>query len=161
MSPNLKSDVAAKTAYISQLNNAGFQDARIVSTPSDIIAFKDGQQWYFEIKMTTKSDSYFGAATQTEWKQAFKTPETFRFVVALKNDTIAGGYEFFEFTPIEFMQYSTVPPFKIFFNISIKELKEEQDVRKKTRFNRRKKAIRFTKEIFDTLQQTWDRVKEL
>lgn len=38
MSQNLKSDVAAKTAYISYLSRIGYEDARIVSSPSDIVA---------------------------------------------------------------------------------------------------------------------------
>ena len=159
MLQNLKSDVAAKTAYISYLSRIGYEDARIVSSPSDIVAYKDGQQWYFEIKMTTQTDSYFGAATQTEWEQAFKTPETFRFVVALKNDAIIEGYEFFEFTPAEFMQYSTVPPFKIFFNIDIAQLKGKQCIAKKTVGNRTKKAVRLSKEVFEILQQTWNKIR--
>ena len=159
MSKNLKSDVAAKTAYVSYLNKIGYEDAKIVSSPSDIVASKDGRKWYFEIKMTTQTDSYFGAATQTEWEQAFKTPETFRFVVALKNVAITEGYEFFEFTPEEFMQYSTVPPFKIFFNIDMKELRGKEEVRKNNSGNRKRKAVKFTKEVFETLQQTWNKIR--
>lgn len=159
MSQNLKSDVAAKTAYISYLSRIGYEDARIVSSPSDIVAYKDGRQWYFEIKMTTQTDSYFGAATQTEWEQAFKTPETFRFVVALKNDAITEGYEFFEFTPAEFMQYSTVPPFKIFFNIDMKKLRGNEDVKKKKSGNRKIKSVKFTHAVFEILQQTWNNIR--
>jgi hypothetical protein len=67
--------------------------------------------------MTEKTDSCFGAATLTEWEQAFKTPDRYRFVIAIKgeNDT----FTFREFTPAEFMQYSTIPPFKVYFNLNL------------------------------------------
>ena len=59
---NKKSDVKAKTAFVEHLKERGF-DAKVVSKPADILATKDGQTWYFEIKMTKRTDVYFGAAT--------------------------------------------------------------------------------------------------
>ena len=159
MTQNSKSDLTAKDAYMSHLKKDGYQDVKPAGTPSDITAIKDGKKWYFEIKMTTKNDKYFGAATQTEWEQAFKTPETFKFVVALKNDKVAEGYEFFELKPEDFIQYSTVPPFKIFFNIDMKELRGKEEVRKKNSGNRKRKAVKFTHEVFETLQQTWNKIR--
>ena len=52
---NLKSDVAAKAAYVNELVNRGF-NAEVVQAPADIIAVKDDQVWYLEIKMTKHSD---------------------------------------------------------------------------------------------------------
>lgn len=117
MTKNRKSDVAAKNAFIKHLQDNGFT-AKIAASPTDIIAERDGETWYFEIKMTKTSNdnSYFGAATLTEWHQALLTPEHFRFVVAHTDETET-HFSFKEYTPKEFMSFSTVPPFKIFFSI--------------------------------------------
>ena len=112
---NSKSDVGAKSAYVNHLKSNGFE-ARVASKPADIIATKDGQTWYFEIKMTKRQDVYFGAAPLTEWQQAVADPDHFRFVVVKTNDAET-EFEFIEYTPAEFMEFSTIPPFKIFFNI--------------------------------------------
>lgn len=113
---NKKSDVKAKAAFVKVLEERGFQ-AKVVSKPADIVATKDGQTWYFEIKMTKQKEAYFGAATLTEWEQAMADPSHFRFVVA-KTDETESEFEFLEYTPEEFMAFSTIPPFKIFFNIN-------------------------------------------
>ena len=110
---NSKSDVAAKLAYVDKLAAAGFA-AKVVRSPADIVAEKDGAIWYFEIKMTRHKDRYFGAATLTEWRQALKDPKHFRFVVAIEDN---GSFEFIEYTPSQFMRFSSVPPFKVNFNI--------------------------------------------
>ena len=113
---NKKSDVKAKAEFVKCLQDRGFE-ASVVSKPADVMATKDGQTWYFEIKMTKRQNVYFGAATLTEWEQAVADPEHFRFVVA-KTDDEEKEFEFLEYTPEEFMKFSTVPPFKIFFNIN-------------------------------------------
>ena len=121
------------------LNAQGFK-ARIASTPADIIAEKDGETWYFEIKMTGRNDRYFGAATQTEWRKAFKDPEHYRFVVAIADET----YEHFKFkvyTPVEFMESSTIPPFKVYFNLDLTG-------KPKKKSNRKRKSIPLTEENF-------------
>ena len=59
---NKRSDVNAKNEFVKLLQDRGFE-ASVVSKPADIIATKDGQTWYFEIKMTKRTDDYFGAAT--------------------------------------------------------------------------------------------------
>ena len=113
---NKKSDVKAKKEFVKLLKNKGFE-ASVVSKPADIMATKDGQTWYFEIKMTKRADVYFGAATLTEWKQAIIDPNHFRFVVAKTNEE-ESEFEFLEYTPEEFMKFSTIPPFKVYFNIN-------------------------------------------
>lgn len=114
---NLKSDVKAKAAFVKHLQENGFQ-AAVVKEPADIVATKDGQTWYFEVKMTKRSKRYFGAATLTEWKQAVADPEHFRFVVA-KTDETESSFEFIEYTPEQFMDFSCIPPFKFYFNINL------------------------------------------
>ena len=85
---NLKSDVPAKLAFIQNLLLVqGFDEARITGQPADITARKGGQIFYFEIKFTAQSKSYFGAATLTEWDVALAREENYRFVIAtMKND---------------------------------------------------------------------------
>ena len=112
---NEKSDKIAKQKYVEYLKSNGFDDVKIIKAPSDIIAYKDGEKYYFEIKMTHKTDLYFGAATITEWKQALDDPTHFYFVVAIQFNN--GDFVFHEYSPFEFLNFSSVPPFKIYFNI--------------------------------------------
>ena len=79
---NRKSDIKTEAAYVAELIERGFIGARVCSSPADVCAEKDGNLWYFEIKMLRRPDNYFGAATLTEWRQAQKDPEHFRFVIA-------------------------------------------------------------------------------
>lgn len=146
--PNRKSDVKAKTEFVKLLQERGFE-AKVVSSPADIMANKDGNTWYFEIKMTKRADVYFGAATLTEWKQAMANPEYFRFVVA-KTDEAESAFEFIEYTPAEFMEFSTIPPFKVYFNIDF----ENTSKRKNTR-----KATKLTKENFKLMNECYDEIK--
>lgn len=138
---NKKSDVAAKQAYVNKLNAEGFQ-AHITGSPADITAEKDGATWYFEVKMTRHADRYFGAATQTEWRQAFKDPDHFRFVVIIADDADE-SFQFLEYTPAEFMAFSTIPPFKVYFNIDF--------TCKQKHTNRERKSIPLTPENFRVL----------
>lgn len=112
-----KSDVTAKQEFINKLLREGYDSAEVKARPADIVAQKDGETWYFEIKLTDHSDKCFGAATLTEWEQAMKTPEHYRFVIAIRHED--GTFEFRQYTPEEFMRFSTIPPFKVYFNISL------------------------------------------
>jgi hypothetical protein len=145
-----RTDVPAKTAFLKKLLSEGYT-AEIKAQPSDIIAEKDGETWYFEIKMTEKADSCFGAATLTEWEQAFKTPDHYRFVIAIKraDDT----FTFREFTPAEFMQYSTIPPFKVYFNLDLQGDKSRK---------RRKKngAVSLTEQNFQDMLALYKKFKK-
>ena len=146
--PNKKSDVKAKTEFVKLLQERGFV-AAVVSSPADIKATRAGETWYFEIKMTKRADVYFGAATLTEWRQALADPEHFRFVVA-KTDEAESAFEFIEYTPAEFMEFSTIPPFKIFFSIDL------EDRGKKRKGN---KAVRLTRENFEVMDKCFEEIK--
>ena len=146
--PNKKSDVKAKTEFVKVLQERGFE-AKVVSSPADIVATKAGKTWYFEIKMTKRADVYFGAATLTEWKQAMADSEHFRFVVA-KTDDAESSFEFIEYTPVEFMEFSTIPPFKVYFNINFENIAKK----KKTR-----KATKLTKENFEVMDRCFEEIK--
>lgn len=147
---NKKSDVAAKRSYVNKLNAEGFQ-AEIAKSPADIVAKNDGETWYFESKMTHQEDLYFGAATQTEWAQAFKDPEHFRFVVVIA-DEADEHFRFLEYTPAAFMKFSTIPPFKVYFNIDFTG-------KQRKRSSGEKKAISLTEENFRQLDESYKALK--
>lgn len=144
-----RSDFAAKAAFVSELVNRGY-NAQVVKSPADIKAVKDDQVWYFEIKMTTHSDRYFGAATMTEWQQALRDSDHFRFVVAI--DRGEGKWEFREYTPAEFMEFSTIPPFKVYFNIDFmgNSCKAPRS---------KSKAVRLTSDSFKKLSESYEAIK--
>ena len=144
-----KSDVPAKQAFINKLLAEGFDTAEVKAKPSDIVATKNGETWYYEIKLTSRTDTYFGAATLTERDQAFKTPDRYRFVIAIRHED--GNFEFREFTPIEFMQYSTIPPFKVYFNICLDGTKEPRAKRT---------AISLTENNFRQMNELFSKLKE-
>ena len=147
-----KSDIRAKEAFRQHLvENQGFDTADIVSAPADIKAVKDNETWYFEIKKTTKH-KYFGAATETEWKQAFADPDHYRFVVAL-TDEKEESFEWFVYTPMELLQVSTIPPFKINFNINLDIPVSEQ------KCSRRGTTIALSESIFHAISSTFERIR--
>lgn len=114
---NSKSDVPAKKAFIEHLlKEGGFDEARITRQPADVTATRNGQVFYFEIKYTAQLTTYFGAATLTEWEAALAHETNFWFVIATSNN---GEWTFREYTPSEFMSFSYIPPFKVFFSIPV------------------------------------------
>lgn len=151
-----KSDKKAKEAFVKKLLKKGYDNAEIKSSPADIVAYKDGYEWFFEIKKTTKEEC-FGAATQTEWKQAFKDPEHFLFVIA-KTDEKESDFDFEIITPEEFMEYSTISPFKVNFNINWADLKNRSNAKKKRKKNC--KSLRLTKDTFMELDEFFEKLKK-
>lgn len=145
---NKKSDLDAKNAFCTELETRGFV-TEIKKAPADIRALKDGQEWFFEIKKTTQDKSYFGAATSTEWEQAFKDPAHYRFVICqeLPDKT----FSFTELTPAQMMEFSTIPPFKIFFNIPL--------IGRSKKRSSSSKALRLTEEIFSSLNRSYKLLK--
>ena len=151
MKQNMKADTGAKGAFRRELLARGF-DARITQSPADITASKDGRNWYFEIKMTRRTDTYFGAATLTEWAQALADPDHFRFVVAVCRDDAGTDFDFIEYTPAEFMEFSTVPPFKIFFKVDLSG-------RKRKRSGKKSRAVPLTEGALARLQECFGALK--
>lgn len=111
-----RSDKNAKEQYSRLLTQRGFVNVKIIKEPADIVAEKHGEKYYFEIKKTAAQKNYFGAATLTEWRAAYNNPKRFFFVVCQESGT---SFKFTEYTPEEFEKYSSIPPFKIFFNIEL------------------------------------------
>lgn len=141
-----KSDVSAKAAFVTELEKRGFT-AQVIKAPADIKAVKDGQTWYFEIKMTKHTDRYFGAATMTEWKQALADSEHYRFVAAI--DLGDGNWDFREYTPGEFMEFCTIPPFKVYFNIDFTG-------KRPGKTSKKSKAVRLSSENFRNLANAFE-----
>jgi hypothetical protein len=125
---NPKSDVGAKIAFKHELERRGYTEVRVIGTPADIRARRDGQEYLFEIKATSKSSSYFGAATITEWEAALRAPDYFRFVIARQNGEL---WQFREYTPEEFIQYSDIPPFKVYFRIPLIDTPKRDTVKRR------------------------------
>ena len=123
METNSKSDVKAKEAYIKVLAEEGFKDIEIISTPTDISASKNGTKYFFELKFTNQTDKYFGAATLTEWECAINNLENFFFVICRIEEN---KWLFDKFSPKEFIGYSTIPPFKIFFDVDLKNFDKKK-----------------------------------
>ena len=148
---NKKSDVKAKNEYIKILENKGYEKAHVSKAPADITAEKNGTKYYFEIKMTKQKESYFGAATFTEWEEAFKNPSNYTFVIA-KTDENEGSFDFKELTPAEFMSYCTIPPMKVYFNYDLLEKKNK-------RSSKKSKSVPLTEENFTKLNGVYKSLK--
>lgn len=144
----IKSDADAKSAFCKVLEDRGFV-TEIRQSPADIRALKDGQEWFFEVKKTSRDKDYFGGATSTEWEQAFRDPAHYRFVICRKLPD--GSFTFIELTPAQMMEYSTIPPFKVFFNIPLDGSK------KKVRGSSR--ALRLSEEAFREFNGAYRRLK--
>jgi hypothetical protein len=145
---NEKSDVKAKQAYKSELKKRGYTNINIVAAPADISAVKNNETYYFEIKMTKQKDRYFGAATLTEWEAAIKNPQHYKFVIAQTNDNLT--FNFIEYTPEEFMEFSTIPPFKIYFDVNLKDRMKKRE---------RRTAISFNKKVLGMLISLYQKLK--
>ena len=149
---NEKSDVKAKNAFCEELMQKGYTSTKIVSQPSDIIAYKDGEKYYFEIKFTSQTENYFGAATLTEWKAAIENPDHYTFVIAREVDN---KWRFEYFSPNDFLKYSTIPPAKIYFNLPL-------DLKKRQEYNvKRRKAIIASNERIKYLIRIFEELKKL
>lgn len=147
---NPKSDVPAKKAFVAELRTQGFLNPRIAGSPADVLAEKDGATWYFEIKSTRKSDKYFGAATLNEWIQAFKDPAHFRFVVACFS---SGSWSFTEYSPEAFIEHSYIPPFKVYFNVTVNADKPKKSKGVSTTVRMTEERLRQMEDLYALFKQ--------
>tara|TARA_B100000287_G_C20085345_1_gene564117 strand:- start:43 stop:546 length:504 start_codon:yes stop_codon:yes gene_type:complete len=150
-----QSDVDAKNAYVKHLKSKGYKSVKIISAPADISAKKNGEVFYFEIKKTLKKDSYWGAASLTEWVAALENKSNYLFVIAksLKNEE----WKFTEYTPDEFMEFSTIPPFKFYFTVPLTEPKMQKF--KLGTLNRSRRALAATEENILELKNIYKKLK--
>ena len=146
MAVNPKSDVDAKAAFAEELIRRGFDEVRVTGSPADVTAWREGVVHYFEIKYTTQDSQYFGAATLTEWAAALSHEEQFWFVVATMRD---GRWTFHEYSPTEFMEFSYIPPFKIFFSVAV-------GADKATRARRGIRRVQLTRERIAQMVELFD-----
>ena len=115
---NKRKDKFAVVACKSYLEEIGYEDVQIIHTPTDLKAMKDGVQHYIDVKMTSRQDKYFGAATITEWGCV----GILEFLVAQSQDGTNNEntkYNFFKFSAEEFASFSTIPPFKVYFTVPL------------------------------------------
>ena len=165
-----KSDKEAVLAYKQYLEDKGFKNVRRIKAPADLEAYKDGDDtpYYFEVKMTLKQENekYFGAATETEWAQAIRDPDHYRFVLVRDHDD-RQNFSFKEFALDDFRKYCSIPPFKIYCNIDLNQVsfaeykyKNEKNSKDEKLYNTTKReAISLNKDadnaIFQNLQRTY------
>ncbi len=150
---NKRSDVAAKRAFCGWLVEQGYSDVAVAASPVDVIARKDGQAWLFEVKFTQAESTCFGAATLTEWVAAAKDAEHFRFVVAYER---SGKWIFDLYTPEQFMAFSSVPPFKVYFSVPLDGLAARQRSTSSRRIYLTKARLRLLTTQFEELRKLED-----
>mgnify|MGYP003954601151 CR=1 FL=1 len=150
METNSKSDVKAKEAYVKVLAEEGFKDIEIISTPTDISASKNGTKYFFELKFTNQTDKYFGAATLTEWECAINNLENFFFVICRIEEN---KWLFDKFSPKEFIGYSTIPPFKIFFDVDLKNFDKKK--------SKETKSVKANFDNLNELVKVYDKLKNV
>ena len=146
---NARSDVEAKAAFCGWLRSQGYSQAEVCSSPADVVAKKDGREWLFEVKFTNASESCFGAATLTEWAAAAKDPSHFRFVIAYQR---GAQWRFDLYTPDEFMAFSSVPPYKIYFSVPLDGRPARERSQRSRRVHLTKARLRLLSEQFDELR---------
>lgn len=138
-----------------------YSSVEISHHPTDIIGVsKNGESTHVEVKMTGKDD-YFGAATMTEWGVVSRKDSILKFVIARKDDTNKYGYRFYMIDAETFYEISTVPPFKINFNIKESDYSDD----KSTLFfnqkrKRRKGTIELNKSIVCLMGDIYELLKE-
>ena len=146
-------DKPGVNAAVIHLEQIGYSDVKIIHQPEDICAEKDGEIYWIEVKYSeTEDGKMFGAATLTEWECALENPNHFFFLMANK----PGGEEsdkpwrFIFITPSQFQPFSTVPPFKIFFNY---------DINNPNKIPTRRSAIPGTTEVLQALIRIFGSMK--
>jgi len=146
-----RSDKKAKESFVLHLAKSGYDNIQIVKEPSDIVAYKNGIKYYFEIKKTSAEKEYFGAATLTEWRSAYANPHNYFFVICQERNDF---FSFTIYTPEEFEKFSTIPPFKIFFNITLNGTDKVLTIRKN------KSAIQLTKDTLTKMDALFTTLKK-
>jgi hypothetical protein len=138
---------------VRHLEEIGYSNVRIIHHPVDIRAEKNGEVYWIEVKYSESKDGkMFGAATLTEWECALEHPNHFFFMIAHKPGGVedSSKWKFHFISPCEFEPFSTVPPFKIYFNY---------DVNDPNRIPKRRSAIPATEENLRSLIRTFKSMK--
>lgn len=98
-------------------------------------------------------EEYLNRSYLSSSYQRTKSPAHYRFVV-VKADETDTVFEFKEYSVEEFMQYSTIPPFKVYFNVPVDG--SEAPLRKREGETR---AVLLTKEGFNKLMECYESLK--
>ena len=156
------SDANAKKKFIDILCKEDFELANWKEEgiyPADIyVRSKTNDEYYFfEIKMTSiKDGNYFGGATLTEWEAAAKYSKNYFFVIAFSREK-GKDYDFYIISPKNFLKYSYIPPFKIYFNIPFRK---EENKKKFYIPGRKKGSLLLSSDSLNSLSKSWNCLKE-
>ena len=112
---------------------------------------ENGNIHYFVLKTTEKKKTkkYFGAITLTKWQCYLEHKDFFHILVF--DDKIKENDGVVEYSAEELMRESTIPPFKINFNIDYKKEKNEKAT----------KSVRLTEERLHTLVKMFNELKPI
>lgn len=157
-----RSDKYAIEKCIKWLKRKKYTKVKKISHPTDIEAYKGDIHYFIELKMTTtKKPVYFGATSITEWIDDSKK-EKLLFVIAKSKDGTNGPktkFKFHQCTPEHFLMVSTVPPFKINFNISLSNKAKNNDVTKENK-SPKSSAIHPDAKLISSLKKLHEALKD-
>ena len=161
-SKNSRTAKYAKAKFKEYLREEGYTEIKQINHPTDFEAYKNGIHYYFELKMTSKRDGvYFGAASITEWNAGLGDNNSeLRFVIAQSKDETNDENTTFDFEPITIktlIPYSTIPPFKINFNLPLDKNKREETM---TSTRRQNKAVQLSKDLVNPLYKLHEALKD-
>jgi len=141
-------------ASVDYLISEGYSNVEVIHHPVDLKGEKDGLVYWFEVKYSeSKNGKMFGAATLTEWEFALSNPKKFYFLIAHKSGGVdyESKWKFIFIDPSEFTRFSTIPPYKIFFNF---------DTNDPSKVAKRRSAIPATETNLKFLIQSYNEMKE-
>ena len=159
------SDGSAINQCIEWLREQGYKDPHKSNHPTDIeCEDKNGKKINVEVKMTTK-EKYFGAATLTEWVTVLDKDAELKFVVAKLITTTSAEkkYDFYWIDTEKFYEISTVPPFKVNFNIKEEEFQKNEHCCNTIQFKDRKPrkdTVVLTKDLVGLLGDIYSLLKD-
>lgn len=131
------------------LKYEGYKKVKIINHPTDLRAEKDGTTIYFEVKSTNKDSDYFGAATLTEWTVNIREANLKYLIVRFDKDN--NPVDYYIYDAKNFYKYSTVPPFKVNFNI---------DLLDRNKHTKHPRAIALNDEVLNILHRVYAILKE-
>ena len=139
-------------ASMDWLRNQGFTSVKKINHPVDLSVNRNGKRYWIEVKYTEQPESYFGAATITEWECALDNIDSFFFLIANKPNGVDSNsnWRFELIEPKEFMKYSTIVPFKINFNLDL--VGERKQPKRRTAIQATEQNLRSSMDYFRILR---------
>lgn len=157
-----RTDRYAIEKCIDWLQEQNFTEVTVTNHPTDIHAKKDGISYNIELKMTTKNDVYFGAASITEWNAMNNGNEDLLFVIARSKDGSNDGNTTFDFSIYnkdDMKVFSSIPPFKVNINMPLDAQKAQEKIKKSKDGSRKSRALRLDFELVRYLNKLHEILK--